>query len=247
MDGSSENKALTVIKFCEALQYIYLIIFVFSLLATKLVGIEMMSLIQLAFYSQIPLNTINQVFLGLSRMQYVSGYNMKFPALKEASLSFTLKTMGFSSNFMSNINIMLFPLVVCPAMFGILLLGSKMSKSYKHKPRMRQYAIASLCEWLFTSIVFIAYSIYTSLMIDFKNLGKEDPLAIFISVIIGLLPITLCVVYCFLKHHYNEFAESLNQHYTSWNFKLETSKFLSNLYPIVLASEAILIPLFLGA
>lgn len=63
------------------------------------------------------------------------------------------------------------PVFICPVLFGILLLFSHYNQSYKHKPRLKLYAFASICEWIFTFVMFNSYNIYISLVIDIQSLG----------------------------------------------------------------------------
>lgn len=130
-----------------------------------------MSLIQLTFYCLIPANISNPVFTGLSQIRYVNGYNFKFEGLKQKSLFSVLSTMAFKSNFLSNVNFMLCFVALCPLMFGVLLLASKHSKSYKHKPRTKKYAMAAICEWSFTLLFFSCYNIFASMVLNIQSLG----------------------------------------------------------------------------
>lgn len=124
-------------------------------------------MIQLTFFCQISLNTVHIIFYGFSNMKYSNGYNIKFQSLPQLPMTQNYSALGISSNFLTNINIMLIPALICPILFGLLYFCSKISKSYKYKPRLRHYAISCLCEWPFTFLMFNAYNIYSSLIVFF--------------------------------------------------------------------------------
>lgn len=67
------------------------------------------------------------------------------------------------------------------------------------------------------------------------------------SIFISLLPIIALIVYFFFRSHFKEFATEINQNSTIWNFSLDFSTFLSNMYPCVLGVEMILVPSFLAS
>lgn len=142
---SQTSKVKTVGTFGEVIQYLYLAAFGISLLCTKLIGIEMISLIQLTFYSLIPVSIFNPAFNGLYKMVFVSGVNLPLKDLQQVPISSNYSNLNLNSNFLTNINIMLVPFAMCPLVSGVLYLGSKFSNSYKWRPRLKQYAMASLC------------------------------------------------------------------------------------------------------
>ena len=236
----------TLPSFFGFIQYFYLAGFAISLLSSKLIGIELISLVQLTYYCQIPFGVVDPAFAGLTQMTYVSGYNLKFPNLQQVPLPANLSNLGLSSNFLSDLNLMLLPAALCPIVFGLLVLGSNLSSSYKHKPRMKQYAVACLCEWSFTLILFSSYNIYVSLVADLQSLGIKDPLAIVIALFSGLLPVAMGVLYCMFKGCYEEFIGLLNQTTKIGGLSAYKSKFLCSLYPVALTVEMVLIPLFLA-
>lgn len=159
----------------------------------------------------IPANISNPIFSGLSQMRYVNGYNFKLEGLLQTSLPLVFSSMDIKSNFLSNVNFMLLFVALCPVMFGVLLLVSKHSNSYKHKPRTKKYAFAAICEWSFTLLFFSCYNIFSSMVVDIQSLGTKDPLSLFMSVFISLLPITALILYFFFKSHFKEFATEINQ------------------------------------
>jgi hypothetical protein len=162
----------------------------------------MISFIQLTFYSLIPIGPLTPFFSGLYKMKYVSGINMKFENLVETKIPSIYSNLSLNSNFLSNINIMYIPILICPLMFGILFVASHHNKSYKHKPRLKLYAIASICEWIFTFIMFNCYNIYISLVVDIQSLGTAEILPLVLGLLIGLTPLIVIIVYYLFQFNY---------------------------------------------
>lgn len=123
----------------------YLIVFVVSfIVCQKMVGVETIFLIQLAYYSFIPVGLYCKPFASFNIMKYVSGINFLFKGLESITISNNYESMGISSNFISNVNFMILPLILCPIMYFPLVIISKRSVSYKVKPRALMYARACL-------------------------------------------------------------------------------------------------------
>lgn len=130
----------------------------------KLAGVEMMILIQFAYYSLINIR-VHCPYVGLSMMKYVSGYNPLFSDSPQETISLRYSDLGIHSNFLSNVNLMVFILGACPVMFAILMIMAKRSDCYKKKPRYLKYGRAFVFEIPLTIILFNAFNIYTSLVV----------------------------------------------------------------------------------
>lgn len=230
----------------DVVQYFYLAAFVVSLFTVKLIGIEMVSLIQLTFYSLIPLDTISVMFKGLYEMAYVSGFNLNLQGLKEVPVSFHYSNLNLKSNFLSNFNAMLAPILLCPVIFLILRLASSQSNSYKFKPRLKKYSMAFLCEWLFTMTIFSTYNIMISLVINVQSLGAKDPISLAVSFLSALLPVTAVILYVRFDGKYEEFSSQLNHSGIRVKQTVDKSKRICGLYPMIISAEIALIGLLLS-
>ena len=100
--------------------------------------------IQFAFYSMIIIG-INCPYSGLATIQYVSGYNHFFSSLTQFQVSYVLNSLGIQSNFISNVNLMVYILAICPIGYLILTCLGNRSQSYKPKPRLLKYGKSFLC------------------------------------------------------------------------------------------------------
>lgn len=70
------KKGVILGNICSVIQYFYLTAFVIALFSHKLLGVELITFIQLIFYGQIPLDLEDKMFSGLKSMSRASGFNL---------------------------------------------------------------------------------------------------------------------------------------------------------------------------
>ena len=75
-DESIYKLANTISVFAAVLAALAWAVFLFGLFTRKMVGVEMMAVLQIAFFSLISLESLNPSFKALSSLQYVNGYNI---------------------------------------------------------------------------------------------------------------------------------------------------------------------------
>lgn len=104
-------------------------------------GVETMYLIQLGFYSMIPIGMYRSTsFMSLAGMRYASGWNPLFSELSIIKISNNYSLLYFQADFISNVNLMVIAILVCPIVAFALYFLSKASNNYKHKPRFLKYS-----------------------------------------------------------------------------------------------------------
>ena len=119
------------------IQYLYLLLFAASLLCTKIIGAETIYTLHLSYYCLIPLGVMNTPFLlGFTAVKHISGWNPLFSGMQQTPVALNYSVLGIRSNFLSNVNLMLLPLVICPVLSPFLYLASTRSKSFRGKPRL---------------------------------------------------------------------------------------------------------------
>lgn len=154
----------------QTLQYVYLGIFVISLICQKMPGVETIYLIQLAYYSLIPINIYDSTYLiGFTGMRYVSGWNPFFSNLSFSSLIRNFSGLKFKSNFFSNVNLMIFPLPIIILLSAIVMILAKKNNHYKAKPRLKRYGRAFLLELPLAILLFNSFNIYISMVIQIQS------------------------------------------------------------------------------
>lgn len=166
--GDLDSLSKLYYTLAEVVQYSYLGLFVVAVLfMNKLAGVEMMFLIQFAYYSLIIIG-VYCPYVGLANMKYVSGYNPLFSDIQQQTTKYNLSDLGIRSNFLSNVNVMIFVLGVCPVLFGVLTLLGNKSECYKMKPRYLKYGKAFICEVPLTILIFSSFNVYTSLIVQIQ-------------------------------------------------------------------------------
>lgn len=131
--------------FATTLQYAYLVFFLYAAVCcSKLLAVETIFLIQFAYCSMMPIG-LDCPYESLSSMKYVNGFNPLFKSLKQAAIPLSYQDMGFESNFISNVNLMLVFLVLCPFLYLILTYYGNKSDCYKKRPRLLKYGKSFVC------------------------------------------------------------------------------------------------------
>lgn len=166
--------------------YLFLITFVLGLFGNKLIAVEMISVIQIAFYSLVSVPNPNSSMLGLMSMQYVSGY---YCSLNEESLlPNRYSNIGLSSNFLNDFNVMIASFLLCPILGFGLYIGSKKSKTNKMNKRLYVLYKESVCELLFSVCIFNAMSATIALLLNLQYMTYSAAgIIIGVIVVVGIL------------------------------------------------------------
>lgn len=105
----------TTYTYCEiALLALYWLAFFVSLFNAKIVGAEMMGILQISFIGMIGLESRSSVIVGNSYLRYSDGWNPLFNDLGAPGPSTKATLMGFRSIFISDYNLMLVVLLLPP-------------------------------------------------------------------------------------------------------------------------------------
>ena len=154
----------------EYIQYIYLALFGISLVCMKLSGVETMYLVQFVFYSMIPIGVSkSNTFMGFASMKHVSGWNTLFQSLTQYKVLSNYSLLSLSSNFLSNVNLMLMSPLIFVFLAGICYLLSKATKDYKLQPRLLKLTKACLLEFPLALILFSTFNIGVSFVLNAQN------------------------------------------------------------------------------
>lgn len=94
-------------------------------------GVELIYLVQLGYYSLIPLNVICDPFSGLQGLIYSSGVTPIFSMLEQKAIPGNYESLKISSNFLANVNILLAPIFITPFIYFFMKSKADSSKD-KH-------------------------------------------------------------------------------------------------------------------
>ena len=172
----------------------------------KLAGIEMIFLIQFAYYSMISIG-LNCPYVGVKEMKYVRGYNPLFQGMDTRKISFELRDLGISSAFLANVNCMVMVLGVCPVMFAVLMWLGRRSECYRKKPRYIRYGKAFAFEVPLTVMLFNSFNVYNSLVVEWEYYDGEGLVSLAVAVVCGLMLPAYALIYFFFPKHFSEYRE----------------------------------------
>ena len=149
---------------------LYLLVFFCSVIACrKMYGIELMFVIQLAFFSLIPINVKCPPFRGLKGLMYASGMTPIFTNLDQKPLAINYESLGILPNFLTNVNILLLPLFVVPFIYFPLKLRGLKSKDPHMNPCLLKYGQSMILEIPLTILLFNSFNIYSSGVINIQT------------------------------------------------------------------------------
>ena len=80
-------------------------------------GIELIFIVHLAYYSLIPIKVSCVPFSGLKALRYASGATPFLSMLSETKIIKNYSSLGISSNFLMNVNILLVLLLIIPLVY----------------------------------------------------------------------------------------------------------------------------------
>ena len=106
-----------------------LFVFLLGIFAGKVIGIEMMAVIQIAYFSLLSLSSLNPCFRALSDMWFVNGFNYFYPLSSIHPKNYLLdpltplpaKALKLFSVFTRNYNFTLL-LIICPYLISVICL-----------------------------------------------------------------------------------------------------------------------------
>ena len=141
--------------------------FALGMIANKLVGVEMMAVLQISFLSLLTLDELNPSFKALSSSWLVNGFNLFSLSRKHLLDAFTpvpVKGVGLYSRFLENFNLTLL-LIFIPYLLSLVCFILSRTV-YRHKEDKRQFALViarkSASEYAFAGLMFSGYIIAVS-------------------------------------------------------------------------------------
>lgn len=102
---------------CVMISVVSLVFFLIGLISGKMIGVEMIAVVQISFFSLMSLTDINPCFAALASLKYVNGYNnLGGDIINDSFTPGQIRGISLYSNFTSNFNftaaIIVIPLIV---------------------------------------------------------------------------------------------------------------------------------------
>ena len=205
-----------------------------------------MYIIQLGYYTLIPINSFCPPFSGLARLRYSTGFNIVFANLQEAYIPSNYVGLGIHSNFLNNVNFMLLPLFLLPLLYFPLRRIGQKSNDCQTRPRCLKYGKAFICEVPLTIFLFNSFNICTSIVVSFQTFKWSNPSSLIPSLAASLLLVATTGLFFKFNNHFSEFNEEFDCVDRALNLTRSTTIQIRKLYSFVLILEMILVPCLLG-
>ncbi len=200
---------------CLAISVTSLVFFVLGLISGKMVGVEMMAVVQISFFALMTLSQLNPCFAALSQLRFVNGYNSLNNNHLEDQLSPNQpKGIFLFSRFAENFNFTA-AIVVVPLL--VALVAFVLSKTaFKNNEKVERVFQRALGEYTLNGLLFSGYIIAVAfslqVMYGIKNssdfIGKVSlaECSLFLALLVGYF------VFLLLKpQFFGEFVESFKK------------------------------------
>lgn len=186
-------------KLAMAIALLSLTFFVIGIISAKMVGIEMMAVVQISFFSLVSLSQLNPCFAALSNLLFANGYNsLHHNHLQDQLTPIQPKGIQLFSRFTENFNFTL-ALVLIPVL--VALVCFILSKTaFKNNVKLNQLTKKLVGEYAFMGLMFGAYMIAVSfaLQVMFGMKNTVDLIGKVSLVECSLLLLSLVVYFFFL-------------------------------------------------
>lgn len=173
-----------------------LLVFIVGIFGYKLIGIQMMGVIQISYLSLISLSPVNPSFKALSNLWLVNGVNYFYftkEYLKDVHSPVQAKSMFMSSQFIKNYNLTMI-IILTPIAIGLSYMILSLLRS-KSSLRLGKKII---CEYGFDGIMFslyiISFSFSLQVLYGVKNMDQSGKISIFICILMLILIIVYFVL-----------------------------------------------------
>ena len=175
-------------------------LFICGLVCAKVVGVEMMAVIQIAFYGLVTIKGLNPTFSALVGLWPSSGYNRLLGRdVFVEHTSMQIKAIDHSFSFIYNYNCIL-ALFLLLVLFGSVVWAIALFKKEKEeKVNFSLIATTFVYEFAFTVLMFSSYVIIVSAAVEFVFWNKEsDDFVVKVSLAATALMIFATVLYALL-------------------------------------------------
>ena len=136
-------------------------------------------------------------------MKYASGATPVFTNLQQTAISSNYFSLGIYSNFLTNVNVLLIPLLIVPFIYFPMKCRADRSDDKYIQPCHLKYGKAMLCDLPLTILLFSSFNIYTSAIVNFQSLGIKN-IPSFVASLINILLLPIAgILFLIFKKHFN--------------------------------------------
>lgn len=171
----------------------------------KMIAVEMMFALQFAYISFIPAGIECPPFLNFKYLKYSFGWNdIPFDVL-QTTINYNYSEIGIKSNFISNVNAMMFIILICPLVYGILTILGRYATHYSTKPRLIAYGKTFLMDVPFTILLINIPNICVSFVVNLQAFGTSNIPSFCVSILMLFLLIAGFILFLIFKKSFREY------------------------------------------
>lgn len=141
-----------------------LIVYVIGLLSSKIAASEMIGIVQIAYIGLFIVNHSDPLINSLNNLEMANGINNLIDTTQQNTPNRIFST-GYTSSALSNLNIMLFVLILPP--IASILFYVIHRKSTKYRFAMSKAWKLAIGEWYLSAFLFVLYNYSSSLITVF--------------------------------------------------------------------------------
>jgi hypothetical protein len=199
-----KSKGLQIMSYI--LLVLYWSVFLISMFfCQKIYVVELLFALQFAYMTMIPIGVYCPPFSSLSILKYSFGWNgIPFP-LDQTYINVNYSALGIQSNILSNVNFMVFIMLLCPVFYGILTALGNRSIHYKAKPRLLTYGKTFVLDILFTIFLINIPNICTSIVVSLQSFWTSNMLSFIISILMALFLLVGGILWIVFKNSFREY------------------------------------------
>lgn len=206
-----------------------LLLFLLGIFARKLIGLEMVAVVQISYLSLLALSSMTPCFRALTNIWFVNGFSYFFLSkghLLDPHTPLPVKGIFLYSRLLENYNIT-FLLIIIPYLVSLicLVLAKTAFKSQKkHSWQLIRVARICACETTFNGVMFSGYivAVASALQVQYGIKNMEGVIGIG-SVVETCMMVLVFAIYFFLlikvPQYFGEFVSSLLEVHANRNIE----------------------------
>jgi hypothetical protein len=205
------EKQQEVAESVQTLEVVSFTVFALSLAPAKINGLELMGVLQLAYFSLAQQENVNVLLEPFMRMSEVNGFNPRILAQLDEQLPDQIAALGLDALFLNNCSVMFFLIVAEVIVAGILYAIALLVSSFSTK--LASVAKYLIKEGLLTLMMFNAFNIAFGVALHFNYADKSSD-GYFVSSIAAIVAASLIFLPCILlmateSKQFGEFKDKL--------------------------------------
>lgn len=219
---------------CMAAAGLAWLFFLIGMISGKMIGVEMMAVLQASFVSLVSLQELNPCFKALSSLQLVNGYNSVSAQdiMEDSLVPDQPRGIFLYARFLENYNITSV-LIFIPLLVGLVVMILSKTALKSKAETLEKVWKRAVGEYAFTGVLFSGYIVFTSFTLELKY-GVNNKIGLW-----GLGSIVLSLLFVGLFIFYLVFYLLKPEFFGEYTNSFKTDCFSSKFYVIPMLERAI--------